>query len=102
MAYLGNLKGPRESVILDELGPGYFRVSPAQLEEDINYHQFAESRSEVVPVHVDEIGRGYIKFSTPDGPIRFYLEGKYNLEGDIDTFTPEEKLRWLSKNRSMD
>ena len=102
MAYLGNLKGPRESVILDELGPQYFGVSPAQLEEDIDYHHFAESRSEVVPIHVDENGRAYIKFSTPNGPIQFYLENKYSLEGDIETFTKEEKLRWVSRNKSAD
>lgn len=100
MAYLGNKNGPRESDILNRLGPNYFGCSPAGLEEDISYHVYAESRGEVVPVHIDEEGRPYIEFSSSDKskPQRFYLEENgYILRGDIKTFSEEENDRWKKR-----
>jgi hypothetical protein len=100
MAYLGNKDGPRESDILNHLGPGYFGCSPAQLEEDISYHLYAESRNEVVPVHIDEDGRPYIEFSSPDPErINRYVleEHDYLLKGEIKTFSNDEQLRWQER-----
>jgi hypothetical protein len=73
VAYLGNLNGPRESEIQDRLGASYFGCSPAALEEDIAHHVYAESRDEVVAVHVDHQGHAYVEFSSPTGgtPQRF-------------------------------
>ncbi len=65
MSYIGNRNGPRELEILNKLGPNYFGCSAEDLESDISHHQYAESRGEVVPVHIDEKGRPYIKFSSP-------------------------------------
>jgi len=101
MAFVGNLKGPRESFIIDCLGPNYFGCSAAGLEEDIAFHVEAESRSEVVPVHVDEIGQPFIVFSSPDSkrPQRYYLEKEgYFLEGGIKTFTEVEQRKWLGRH----
>ncbi len=100
MAYLGNKDGPRESEILDRLGPAYFGCSIEGLEEDINHHRYAESRGEVVPVHVDEAGRPYVEFSSPiPGRVqRFVLEEHgYHLRGKIETFSIEEKTIWAQR-----
>lgn len=56
MSNIGNRNGPRESEILNKLGPNYFGCSAEDLESDISHHQYAESRGEVVPVHIDEKG----------------------------------------------
>jgi hypothetical protein len=98
MAFVGNLKGPRESFILDCLGPNYFGCSVSGLEEDIAFHVDAERRSEVVPVHVDETGKPFIVFSSSDSqkPQRYYLEENgSSLEGEIKTFTDIEQRAWL-------
>jgi hypothetical protein len=100
MAYLGNKNGPRESEILDRLGPGYFGCSPVGLEDDISFHVFAESRGEVAKVHIDEKGRPYVEFSSPEpGKLnRFVLEEHgYQLKGEIITFTDDEQLRWQKR-----
>ena len=102
MAFVGNLKGPRESFILDCLGPNYFGCSIAGLEEDIAFHVEAERRNEVVPVHVDETGQPFIVFSSSDSkkPQRFYLEEKgYFLKGVIKTFTDAEQQAWLGRHK---
>lgn len=97
MAYLGNKTGPRESDILNRLGPGYFGCSPAELEEDISYHLYAESRNEIVAVHVDEVGRPYVEFSAPKASkIHRYIleEHGHMLRGKIKTYTEEEQVKW--------
>jgi hypothetical protein len=78
----------------------YFGISPEDLENEISYFRYGESRGDVAPIHVDETGRPYIVFSTPNGPGRFYLEGKYQLRGELLTYTEEETLYWkkLLKN----
>ena len=100
MAYLGNRNGPRESEIVDRLGPSYFGCSPVGLEEDISHHIYAESRGKVVPVHIDEKGRPYIEFSSPrPGKVNWFIleEHGYQLKGKINTFTDEEQLRWQKR-----
>lgn len=102
MAYLGNINGPRESEILDKLGHSFFRCSPGELEEDISYHRFAESRSEIAPVHIDFNGSPYIEFSIKElkAPSKFILEEHgYSLKGYIKTFTEEEFLRWQAREQ---
>lgn len=102
MSFLGNKNGPRESEILNKLGPDYFGCSAEALEEDISHHSLAESRGEVVPVHVDEKGRPYLKFSSHKlGETQnFILEDNgYFLEGEIATFTDEEAEHW---NKRLD
>lgn len=97
MAFVGNSKGPRESFIIDCMGPNYFGCSAAGLEEDIAFHVEAERRGEVVPVHIDDTGQPFIVFSSSDSksPQRYYLEEKgYYLEGEIITFTEEEQRAW--------
>lgn len=97
MAYLGNKNGPRESDIINRLGYSYFGCSPAELEEDISYHHYAESRDDVMPVHVDENGRPYIELSSPRvGKIHRYIleEHGYMISGEIKTFAEEEHVRW--------
>ncbi len=101
MSYLGNADGPRESEILEKLGPIYFGCSPADLESDISFHNFAESKGEIVPVHVDEKGRPYIIFSSPDpGTTQIFVLEKhgYKLEGEIKTFSENESSLWKNRN----
>jgi hypothetical protein len=100
MAYLGNRDGPRESDILDRMGFSFFGCSPIGLEEDISYHRFAEARGEVVPVHVDQTGRAYVVFSSPQPgkTTRYVLEEHgYSLMGNIATFSEEESAHWLMR-----
>jgi hypothetical protein len=103
MAYLGNKNGPRESEIIDKLGPSYFGCSGAALEEDIAYHIDAEQREEVAKVHVDDSSHPYVLFSSAkaEGTQRFYLEEHgLRLEGDIKTFTEEEQGYWRNREAS--
>lgn len=85
MAFIGNIDGPRESDILEKLGAGFFEISQEALYEDINSHNFAESRSEVTPVLIDENSEPFIKLSGPKiGVIKFYLrENGYDLSGEV-------------------
>lgn len=96
MAYLGNLRGPRESEIVEKLGHDYFGITPAQLAYDIEMWQESERRSEVQPVHVDENGQPYVVLSRPKGAAnRFYLEEHgYFLSGMITTATSKEEEYW--------
>ena len=85
MSYLGNKNGPRESEILERLGPDYFGITSEALENEISHNRLAESRGEVVHVKIDEKGDPFIIFSSTDKKeIRFYLikEG-YNLRGNV-------------------
>lgn len=97
MAFLGNLQGPRESEIVEKLGLEYFGIDWERIENDIEW--YSERRGEVVPVHVDEEGKTYIIFSSPDKKgQRFYLkEAGYQLTGPIKTFTEDEQKRWKDK-----
>ena len=100
MSYLGNKNGPKESEILNKLGSDYFGCSGENLEVDISNHSYAESRDEVVPVHVDEKGRSYVIFSSTrhNMPQRFILEAHgYILKGEIKTFTDEEAAHWKKR-----
>ena len=105
MAYLGNINGPRESLILVKLGYHYFGITPEQLSSDIEWHEYAERRGEIQPVHVDEEGKPYIIFSRPNNQTsRYYLEeNSWVLEGDIKTIMPEELECWKGrfKNKAL-
>ncbi|MEK6323996.1 MAG: hypothetical protein AABN33_20330 [Acidobacteriota bacterium] len=82
------------------MGFSYFGCTPAGLEEDISYHRFAEARGEVVPVHVDQTGRAYVEFSSPEqGKTTKYVleEHGYNLRGNIATFSEEERAHWRTR-----
>jgi hypothetical protein len=97
MAFLAHRSGPRESELLDRLGHGLFGCAPAKLEEDISSHRYAESRGEVVPVHIDAEDKPYIEFSfrQPPSSRPFYLlDHGFALPLDIATFTEEESRRW--------
>lgn len=87
MAYLGNLKGPRESEIVQTLGHEYFGITPAELDSDIRMFEDSERRNEIQPVYLDTEGRPYILLSRPRvRPERFFLhEHGWLLEGDIVT-----------------
>jgi hypothetical protein len=76
MARFGNKDGPRESEVLDRLGPGYFGCSPAELEEDISWARFSEQRNEVLPVHLDFAGRPFVVFCSHVRGLsqRFYFD----------------------------
>ena len=85
MAYVGTRKGPRESEIVSRLGAAYFGITPAALENEIEWYLRGEVRDEITPVRRDKSGRYYIKFSAPNGGEQsFYLdEYGYTLEGDV-------------------
>lgn len=100
MSYLGNKDGPLESDILNRLGNKFFGCTTEALEEDISHHHYAETRGEVVPVHIDEKGRAFVIFSSagPGKTQRFMLEDHgYILRGDIKTFNEEEAMRWKKR-----
>lgn len=85
MSYLGNKNGPRESEMIERLGPDYFGITLEALENEILHSRVAESREEVVPVRIDENGQPFVLFSSPDKKgQRFYLlrEG-YVLQGMV-------------------
>lgn len=73
MAYIGNKDGPRESTIVETLGPAYFGVSWRKLLEDIEWFRFGESFGEVVPVRLDKKRNAYLTLSVADGLRRLYL-----------------------------
>lgn len=101
MAYIGNKRGPRESDLLQLAGHQYFGCSPADLEDDISFAEFSEQRGEVLRVHVDERGKPYLVFSSPNPrqPQRLYLEEHgIELSGEVDTFTDDEKMRWVVRS----
>lgn len=85
MSFLGSLNGPRESEIVEKLGPDYFGITWEQLEVDISYHRDAERRNEVIPVRIDNSGEPYILFSSPDKKGQcFYLQKEgYHLYGSV-------------------
>jgi hypothetical protein len=85
MFFLRNLKGPKESEIIEKLWPDYFGITWEQLEVDISYHRDAERRNEIVPVRIDNSGEPYIFFSSPDKKgQRFYLRKEgYKLIGSV-------------------
>jgi hypothetical protein len=99
MAYLGNIDGPRESLIIEKLGYNYFGITPQQLESDIEWHKDSERRGEVQTVHVNEEGKPYIIFSRPNNQTsRYYLEDNdWVLVGDIVTKTDEELEFWKKR-----
>jgi len=66
MSFLGNLNGPKESEIIEKLGPNYFGISWEQLEAELSHNRFAENRNEIVPVNIDNTGEPYILLSSPD------------------------------------
>ena len=85
MSFLGNKKGPRESEIIEKLGPDYFGISWAELENEISHQRANESREEIVPVMIDSSGEPYIVFSSPNKQTqRFYLRKEgYKLRGKV-------------------
>jgi hypothetical protein len=85
MSFLGNLDGPKESEIVEKLGPDYFGSTWSKLEDDIAFHRDAERRSEVVPVKIDDRDEPYILFSSPDkkGQRLYLLKEGYPLRGSI-------------------
>lgn len=99
MAFVGNINGPRESEIVEKLGPEYFGITWQKLENEIQWYKDTEQRKEVVPVHIDDEGEPCIIFSSPDKKgQRFYLKRVgYQLIGQIKTFTEEEQKRWKGK-----
>ncbi len=85
MSFLGNLNGPKESEIIEKLGPDFFGITWEQLENEISHNKYAESRNEVVPVRIDDTGEPYILFSSPDKKVqRFYLRKEgYKLRSTV-------------------
>jgi len=88
MAYIGNFRGPKKSVIVAKLGPDYFGITSEQLNEEIYFYKVDEENMEVDSVHVDENGKPYVIFRAPLGKFqRFYLhEHGYILTGTIKTY----------------
>ena len=99
MAFLGNKNGPRESEIVENLGPEYFGINWERLENEIEWYKEGERRNEVASVHIDEEGEPYVIFSSPDKKNRhFYLNRYgYQLTGLIQTFSNDEQKRWEEK-----
>ena len=87
MACLGNLNGPKESVIVQTLGHEYFDITPTQLAADVELWEESERELRVVPVYLDELGRPHIVFSRRNFRTeRYYLhENGWRLGGDIET-----------------
>ena len=85
MSYVGNRQGPRKSDIVRRLGPGYFGISPEELDREIEFYLADESTGEVDPVCADRHGRYCLVFNAPAGGTqRFYLdENGYQLSGSI-------------------
>ncbi len=103
MAFVGNKDGPRQSEIMFKLGAAYFGCSEEALEESISDHVNSEARHEVVPVNVDDDGQPYLVFLSPKaGEVQhFYLEKSgYLLQGQIATYTAEEKSFWEQRQRN--
>ncbi len=87
MACLGNLNGPKESVIVQTLGHEYFDITPTQLAADVELWEESERELRVAPVYLDDLGRPHIVFSRRNfRPERYYLhEDAWRLGGDIET-----------------
>jgi len=104
MAYFGNKDSPRESGILERMGPSFFGCSAAVLEEDVSFARWSEQRADVLPVHVDANGRPCVVFSSPVAgrTQTFYLEDHaIVLAGEVSTFTEGERVRWLRRRRDL-
>lgn len=100
MSFLGNLNGPKESEIIEKLGPDYFGITWEQLENEISHNRYAESRKEVVPVRIDDAGELYILFSSLDKRgQRFYLNREgYQLHGKVDCINDQGEIIYLDFN----
>jgi hypothetical protein len=97
MSFLGNLNGPKESEIIEKLGPDYFGITWAELERDISDHKDAENRNEIIPVRIDDSGEPYILFSSPDKKgQRFYLQKEgYHLHGSVLCINEQGERKYL-------
>src|SRR5258708_31157566 len=86
VACLGNLNGPKGSVIVQTLGH-YFGIAPVQLAADVELWEEPERELRVVPVYLDELGRPHLVFSRRNFRTeRYYLhENGWRLGGDIET-----------------
>ena len=85
MAFIGNKDGPRQSDIIERLGPDYFGITPTQLADDADFCRDEESRGEVMPVLCGDDGQYYLLFSGPGGTQQmFYLEEHgFTLTGKV-------------------
>jgi hypothetical protein len=85
MSFLGNLDGPKESEIVEKLGPDYFGITWEELDTDILYYRDSEARKEVIPVRIDNSGEPYLLLSSSDKKGQpFYFQGEgYRLNGRV-------------------
>lgn len=75
MAFIGDKTGPRMSEIIRKLGHNYFGISPALLDEEIQWCEKYERDGVVDPVYMDADGRYFLIFDAPGGKTqKFYLE----------------------------
>ncbi len=100
MSFLGNLNGPKESEIVEKLGPDYFGTTWKQLLIEISFFKDAENRREIVPVRIDDSGEPYILFSSPDGKgKKFYLQREgYLLHGSVLCRNDKDEKIYLEFN----
>jgi hypothetical protein len=85
MGYVGNLQGPRKSIIFGSLGPEYFGITTEQLEIDIRDNEDEENNKTIDPVYIDKNGRFYLIFNAPRSKTqKYYLdEHGYKLRGKV-------------------
>ena len=77
MGFVGNVNGPRKSVVVAKLGHDYFSISSEELTLEMEDYKNDEFRGVVDPVYLDEHGRHYLRFYAPGGGTqRFYLGGE--------------------------
>lgn len=76
MVCLGHRKGPRTSEIIGKLGCTYFGITPQELASEIEWQEYFENTFDTIgPVHMDESGRVFVIFSSPDKKgQRYYLD----------------------------
>jgi hypothetical protein len=91
MAYLGSLRGPRESVVIETLGPEYFGITAEQLAYDVSLFEESERLEEVQPVFLDSLGRPYIILSRSGHRERYLLDW-YDWGRDEELQTRKEPV----------
>jgi len=100
MGYVGNLKGPRKSIIVSNLGPEYFGITVKQLEDEIEIYEEEERGETIDPVYIDKKGRIYLIFDAPRNKTqKYYLDlHGYKLKGEILTHI---NISMVKKLRSL-
>lgn len=86
MAYFGKKhKNLKKSILVEELGFEYFGITYEQWLQDIHDYKKDEEDCIIDPVYLDENGKYYLEFLTPQRSIQRYYLDKYKelLVGNI-------------------